>query len=237
AAIAERRFAEAMSSGYGALDSGDFEAAARAFAQARALKPQSDAPVQAMQRLARARDQAALADLRVQAQRQVDREAWAEAVNTYRKALAIDPNVTFAVQGLPQAQTRARMDAAITRYLADPTRLYSREPLANAIALMDSIARIDNPGPKLAAQSKALARLIEAARTPVGVAFASDGLTEVSIFTIGPLGRFTEKSLDLTPGDYIAVGTRKGYRDVRVEFSVRPNRPPDTIVVICRETV
>lgn len=235
--ITDQRFSQAMSSGFAALDAGRFDAAQQAFAQARALKPQSDQPVLAAQQLERARQQTDLAQLRTAAQADVAREAWGQAVEAYQKALAIDPNVAFAVQGLAQAQTRARMDAAIMRYLDDPTRLYSREPLARAVALIDSIDRVEAPGPKLQAQRDALAKLIDAARTPLSVTLLSDGQTLVDVFTVASLGQFTEKRLSLTPGDYVAQGTRKGYRDVRVEFSVRPGQAPATISVICKEAL
>lgn len=235
--ITDQRFSQAMSSGFAALDAGRFDAARQAFTQARALKPQSDQPGLALKRLEGERQTVTLAQLRTAGEADVEREAWQEAAAAYQKALAIDPNAAFAVQGLAQAQVRARMDAAIQRYLDDPTRLYSREPLAQATTLLDSIGRVEAPGPKLQAQRRDLARLVDAARTPVPVTLQSDGLTEVTVFTVASLGKFTEKTLDLRPGDYIAQGSRKGYRDVRVEFSIRPGQAPDRIVVICKEAL
>jgi len=46
-------------------------------------------------------------------------------------------------------------------------------------------------------------------------------VTDVSIYKVGKLGNFTETELTLRPGIYVAVGSRPGYRDVRLEF-----RPP-----------
>jgi len=45
----------------------------------------------------------------------------------------------------------------------------------------------------------------------------SDNLTEVSVYRVGRLGRFTAQELLLRPGRYTVVGTREGYKDVRQE--------------------
>lgn len=236
-AIADRRFAEAMSAVFAEIDAGRFEAAERALATARSIKPQDEAISRAAHQLELAREQATLARLRTRAAEQVAAESWAEAVDTYSKALEIDPNVSFAVQGLPRAHRRAEIDRAFARYLEDPTRLYTARELAQARQLLEETGRLETPGPKLERQRGELARLIDKASTPVAVTIASDGQTEVTLYKTGSLGKFQEKELMLTPGDYVAVGTRRGYRDVRREFSVRPGEAPERIVVVCRETV
>lgn len=237
AAIADRRFAEAMSAVFAEIDAGRFEAAERALSVARSIKPQDEAIARAARQLEMAREQAALAGLREQAAEQVASESWAEAVETFRAALEVDANASFAVQGLPRAYRRAEIDRAFQRYLEDPTRLYTTRELEQARQLFEETGRLEDPGPKLTRQRQELARLIELAGTPVRVTIASDGQTEVTLFKMGALGRFQEKELMLTPGDYVAVGTRKGYRDVRREFSIRPGEAPERIVVVCRETV
>jgi len=236
-AIADRRFAEAMSAVFAEIEAGRFEAAERALASARAINPQDEAISRAAHQLEMAREQATLARLRTQASDQVAAESWAAAVETYRAALEVDPNASFAVQGLPQAYRRAEIDRAFQRYLEDPTRLYTSSELQQARQLLEETGRIAEPGPKLQGQREELARLIDQASTPVAVKIASDGQTEVTLYKMGSLGKFQEKELMLTPGDYVAVGTRRGYRDVRREFSVRPGEAPERIVVVCRETV
>jgi len=237
AAIAERRFSQAMSDAFDALERGDFAAAEQALARARSIRPDADALALAMQRLETERQQAQLTELRERAARQVEAEAWAEAVETYRAALEIDSNVAFAVQGLPRAHRRAELDAAFRRYLEDPTRLYSQQPLAQAEQLLENAATIEEPGTRLQAQMRELRELVAAAKTPVEVTFRSDGETTVTVFKVGELGNFQERTLTLRPGSYVAVGTRRGYRDVRQEFTVRPGEPPDPVVVICKELV
>jgi hypothetical protein len=82
-----------------------------------------------------------------------------------------------------------------------------------------------------------LARLLKRAATPLAVQFRSDNQTDVSIYKVGPLGTFEQRQLELRPGRYVAVGSRPGYRDVRLEFRVAPEIDMQPIVVQCEETI
>jgi hypothetical protein len=57
------------------------------------------------------------------------------------------------------------------------------------------------------------------------------------IYHVGRLGRFQSRRLELRPGNYTAVGSRPGYRDVRRVFSVRPGEPPPPVQLRCEEPV
>jgi hypothetical protein len=59
----------------------------------------------------------------------------------------------------------------------------------------------------------------------------------VSIFRVGQLGTFSTQELQLRPGSYVAVGSRPGFRDVRLEFRVAPELELEPIVVQCEERI
>ncbi|MDH3266850.1 MAG: hypothetical protein OEM25_07790, partial [Gammaproteobacteria bacterium] len=61
--------------------------------------------------------------------------------------------------------------------------------------------------------------------------------TDVSIYKVGKLGSFETHQLDLRPGLYVAVGSRPGYRDVRLEFRVAPEIDMQPVVVRCEEAI
>jgi hypothetical protein len=75
------------------------------------------------------------------------------------------------------------------------------------------------------------------ARTPVAVVIESDGLTELTLSRVGPLGALTRRSVDLVPGTYTLTGSRAGYRDVRRQFSVTPGSAPPTVALRCQEAL
>lgn len=72
---------------------------------------------------------------------------------------------------------------------------------------------------------------------PVSVLLLSDGATEITVYRVGRLGAFDSRQLQLRPGRYVAVGTRPGYRDVRVEFEIAPGRAAAPVLVRCEEPV
>jgi hypothetical protein len=69
------------------------------------------------------------------------------------------------------------------------------------------------------------------------VQLVSDNATDVSIYKIGKLGSFQSRALKLRPGTYVAVGSRAGYRDVRLEFRVAPELESEPVVVRCEEKI
>jgi hypothetical protein len=96
---------------------------------------------------------------------------------------------------------------------------------------------IANPGPRLGGQIATLDSLVKVANSSVDVKFRSDNQTHVVLFRVAELGRFKQVSVKLRPGKYVAAGTRSGYRDVRVEFTVTGKRLEEPIVVRCEEPV
>jgi hypothetical protein len=165
------------------------------------------------------------------------REEWRAAVGEYDAALAIDAHVSFAIEGRLRAVRRAALSDALDRHVASPQRL-SAEPVAREAEALVERARGEEPaGPRLEGQIRALEQALGAARTTVAVVIESDGLTEVSVSRVGPLGRMTRRTLELRPGEYTAVGSREGYRDVRRRFSVSPGGPSAPVVVRCEEAL
>jgi hypothetical protein len=49
------------------------------------------------------------------------------------------------------------------------------------------------------------------------------------------LGAFSRRELTLRPGTYTAVGSRVGFRDVRVQFEVTPGAAMEPVAVVCTE--
>lgn len=74
------------------------------------------------------------------------------------------------------------------------------------------------------------------AETPVRVELLSDGLTDVTLLRFERLGAFTSKTLTLRPGQYTALGVRTGYRDVRIDFELKPNGT-EQVMVRCEEAI
>ena len=181
--------------------------AAAYLSQARAeLRQRQVVPLQAeAQRLERARD-------------------WPGADAAWRRVLAADPARKSAHQGRARAapylsalRELARLRAAENPY--DPAVL---ERIRRWLAGLEARGL---RGPQLSPAARELAALLAGARTPVALTLTSDGASELEIYGVGKLGRVTRETLQLPPGDYTAVASRAGYRDVQARLRLRPGKP------------
>ncbi len=235
--LADNGFRAVMSRALAALEVGRLNEAGLALTEATGLRPDDVAVADARQSLAAARRQVQLDSLRRAATTQAGRENWARAAELYRQALSLDPQTGFARVGLEQAQDRVRLHQQLDHYLDDPSRLHSAEPLANAEQLLVAAGEAPAGEPRLAAKIGQLRRQVTLARTPVPVDLHSDGETSVVIYHVGRLGQFRDHHLELRPGSYTAVGSRPGYRDARIVFTVQPGAAPLSVEIHCREPI
>ena len=175
--------------------------------------------------------------LEQQAMEQRRNEEWETAIETYEDILEIDANLQFAQQGLRESREMAALHAQLDEYIADPDSLSEATTMGRATRLVVDITRMPEPGPRLTGQRDELSRLLKRAATPLTVRLLSDNLTDVSIYKVGKLGSFESTQLELRPGTYVAVGSRPGYRDVRLESQVGPEIDMRPIVVRCEEAI
>jgi len=237
ARIAAARFETLLDQAYAELAADRNPEAAAIFAQALAMRPDSSA---ARDGLAQAEqgsllDAVAMAEVRARAFERTER--WDQAIARYREALAADPTLTFAIEGLERSQARADLAAKMQALIDAPRRLLVDEVLEDGRRLLDQARTVAEPGPRHLEQIEQLGRIVVLASTPIPITLASDGQTEVTVYRVGALGAFTVKELALRPGDYIAVGQRRGFRDVRENFSVLPGVANEPVQVVCTEPI
>lgn len=235
--IREAEFARVMSSGYTLLEGGDPAAAIATFrraanlgvnpAQARAAITQTEANLET----ARINE---LQDAITEAETQ---ERWPDAVTAYDEVLAIDPNLSFAIQGRDYADKRTNLDQLLVEAIANPTRLSEDAVYQQTLDVYRTGRALQPPGPRLQSQLDELQGLLETSQIPVDINLLSDNLTTVTLLRTAELGLFEQTRLSLKPGNYTAIGRREGFREVRVEFTVGYGQTPSQVVVQCVEPV
>jgi len=229
--------ASAMSAAYAALDRADFAAARQAFERAGAAQPGSPAVADGLRRLEESERLAALAGHREAARGFEGGEDWPRALAEYEAALRIDPTLAFALEGRRRASRRALLSEKLDFHARNPGRLGTDAVAREAEILLQEAQEVSAPGPRLVGQIETLERALARARTEVTVVLSSDGRTDVVVHKVGPLGAFTRKSLELRPGTYTVVGTRRGFRDVRRTLVVEPEAEPAPLDVRCEEAI
>jgi tetratricopeptide (TPR) repeat protein len=226
-----------MSRGFAALERQDYDGARSAFGTAGKISPGNDAVAKALAQVANRESGNRVGRELERAAELVSREEWREAVSIYEKLLEEDPSLTDAKVSLIPARVRADLDERLGGYIEEPLRLSSKTEYLAAQAALEDARGIAHPGQRLRGQIAELGGLLQAANSPVDVVFRSDNQTHVVLFRIADLGRFEQVSMKLRPGKYVAAGTRSGYRDVRVEFTVTGAARDEPIVVRCEEPV
>ena len=226
-----------MSRGLSALAAESYGDAYEIFAEALALRPDSEEALNGQTQAEQGQklDQIALAEARALAFEA--RELWAMAMRLYTEALETDATLAFAQQGLARAQVRADLDTKLIHLIDNPNLLLGDRVLNDAQALLEEARGVAEPGPRLEGQVNDLDRFVRVASTPIAVEIHSDEQTEVTVYRVGALGKFAVRQLELRPGSYTVVGSRDGYVDVRVTLNVIPGRAPAPIRVECVDTI
>ena len=226
-----------MTAGFAALDDGRYDEAERQFKAAQAIMPSAGEPQDALEQTRIARTQAQIEAWRQRALAAENREDWTKAVSAYEEILNIDQTVLFARNGVARARSRAQLDTRIKQVLAKPERLSNDDIFADTRAMYLQALTLENKGPMLREQLLALSEVLEQARVPVSVLLQSDEQTDVTVYKVAHLGTFRRQQLTLKPGVYTAVGVRKGYRDVRMEFKVDHAQQGKVVEISCTEPI
>jgi hypothetical protein len=231
----ERQYIEAMSEGLTALENRQWQASKSAFERASRLRPGTPEVADGLARAKAGQRLESVTNGLGGARELGQNEAWREAEKMYSAVLAIDPESAAALAGRRKADGRATLDEKLEFYLANPGRLLTSKVFADATSALDEAVETVPSGPRLESQITRLETLLELASTPVAVVLESDAMTDVLVFRVGRLGTFTRRELNLRPGAYTVVGSRDGYRDVRLRLVVTPGSPPSPLVVECTE--
>ena len=235
-ALTEQRFTAAMTAGYAALAQAEFDRAKDQFEAAARLQPGAPEPSAALAELDQARTQARLLSIKKQSERAEGEERWQDAIALFNEALAIDALILYANDGIARAQPRANLDIRLEAIVTEKNRLIDRRVLRLAQETLDEAQGVPSPGTRLQGQIAAATAIIDYATTPVTIEMSSDGLTDITVLRVQRLGLVQRQILTLRPGTYTAVGMRTGFRDVRIQFEVKPGQL-NTVDVRCVEAI
>lgn len=235
--FAESAFVETMSEGMAALDRSDYSAAREAFLRAKAMRPEAPEIVDGLAQAEEGLRLQKIAEHRERALALVAKEQWRSAAEAYQAVLELDATIRFARQGKARSLERADLSDRLEFHIKNQQRLSDEKVLEAASQDLDTASTVAPAGPKLQQQIALLEQIIAKAATWVTVHLESDELTEVVIYKVGRLGTFEQHVLELRPGTYTVVGSRSGYRDVRLALVVVAGKEPETLVIRCEERI
>jgi len=232
-----RAFENVLAQAAAALGAGRIADAEQLYGRAATLRADDPRVRDGQERIAEVRrNERNAADLAKGAELE-QQEKWGEAVVHYRAVLDRDTALRFAADGLARSERRAALDRELQDYIDRPERLTAAAVRA---AAMRALARGEATTPRasrLAGQLQGLKQQLSALDAPARVEIASDNATLVSVAPLGDLGTFSMRELQLPPGQYVLIGRREGFRDVRRELSIAPGQQQVTISVQCTERI
>jgi hypothetical protein len=155
----------------------------------------------------------------------------------YASVLRQAPAAAFAQEGSARATERLQLSDSLQALIDHPAALASARARAQAAELLQAAEDQSSPGPVLREQIARVTALLPGADRPVHLALVSDSLTQVSIQNVGTFGSFARRDVDLKPGHYTVIGTREGYRDVRLDVSIAPGQDVQTVSISCNEPI
>ena len=164
-------------------------------------------------------------------------EEWQQAQAIYQRLLDTDSSLIDVKTKQLKATIRAQLDKEIVSVLNDPLKLADQNAYADAQRILLDAKGINNPQAKLRGQIEQLSSVIERSQIPIEVLLLSDQQTDVTLFKVAKLGAFQERRVQLTPGRYIIAGSRKGYRDVRIELTVTATEEIGPVQISCTERI
>ncbi len=234
---ADEEFRRRMAEGFAALNAGDPATAQAHFLKARSLRPEAPDTAEALAQTRNRLDAARIEAARQRALAAEQREDWAGALAAYEECLGVDPALQFARQGRERTAALVNLEQRVAFFVNQPGLLESDAQLAKAERLLQEVQAAAPVGARIGHAADKLGDLVRIAKTPVPVVISSDALTEVSVYRVGRLGRFSARELSLRPGTYTVVASRDGYRDERLELVVAPGPEPIRVTVVCKEKV
>ena len=226
-----------MTEGFDAIAAGDFLGARAAFRVAGQLMPGSSEPADGMLQVDQGLRLQDIMTLEREAQSLEQDEHWDAVVRTYEEILKVDSSLSFANDGLAEGRQMSALHTRLDKLIAEPDRLSVPSVMQSATMLIVDITTRPDIGARLAGQRDELSRLLKRAATPLSIPLVSDNVTQVFVYKVGRLGNFMRKEISLRPGTYVVVGTRSGYRDVRLEFRVAPEIDMEPVIIQCEEPI
>ena len=235
--VSEDAFAAAMTEGLSALKNEDYAIAREAFERAKSLRPEAPEVASGLSQVGEGLRNRAIEGHRDRGLEHKRLESWRAAEAEYDSALALDGSLRFAREGKKRSSARALLQEMLDFQIGHAERLSDARALEEASRLLDEANGVEGEGPKRRDAIAKLEALVASYSRPMEVSIVSDTLTDVTLHRIGRLGKFDRRVLEVRPGRYVAVGSRAGFRDVRVEFTVEPGKPLAPIRVLCEEAI
>ena len=222
-----------ITEGYSFLDRDLFDNAIKSFESALALNPESKSAKTGLFETNVKYRNARVKNFYEHAKDMEKKENWSSAKESYEQILLIDDNNADAKIGRARIEQYISIEEQMDRYISKPERLSSRDVM---IEVLKFESRLNNLmlGPRMNEKFDKIKSLIEDLSMKYQIILFSDGKSEVSIKRAGSLGKFSEISIALRPGEYTFIAKRSGYKTVLKTILITNE---ESLEIYCNEKI
>ena len=233
--VSQNSFNSILTRALTALDRKDLSTAKSEFERALAMRPNNTTAISGLQRVEQEETLAQVNRLRTQAQELEAADNYKEALRLYSEALEINSSLQFAIDGKERAAGISSLYTTIQRVLNDPAILSSTKSFDNANQTLMLAQDYRGISPKLDQAVVGFKEILQLASEPLKVVILSDNTLEIRLSTVGDLGLFDRKEVNLRPGRYLLTGSGNGCKDVRRTIIVSKGMSP--VAIRCNEPI
>lgn len=231
----EQQIRDQLTQGFAAMKAQQFDRARSAFNRVLALDPGNSVASGALAQVSNQGDINRIKSGEQTALAAEAREDWAGARKAYQAVLAIDGAIEFARSGMVRVDAHARATRILAKIRSQPDKLSSATLFAEAQSVLQEARTLQPGGETLKGHIEAVSTLLKRYSNPVDVTIRSDGKTDIVLSSVGKLGSFAARTVNLRPGEYTIIGSQNGCRDVRRTIIVKPDM--GDVSVACDEVV
>lgn len=233
AEISEERssFNAHMSAAHRAIEEAQWEDASRSLDLALQLNPNSAAARDLQELVATQQELLRQQDLVRRFTAAIQVEHWSEANEVAKNMKTQNPATLAQIQ---RSETLESAEQLVDRLLSEPKRL-SRPSVQSEVSRLRNLTESVDPGKRVGEKLSRLRELSLRWTTPVVLTLNSDGATTVILRPGRSMGQFRTQKIQLMPGEYVLIGRRDGFREVRRSLHLNPNSEPTTIEIKATE--
>lgn len=224
-------FNKHMSAAHRAIEEEQWEEASRSLDVALQLNPSSAAARDLQELIATQQELLLQRDLLHRFTAAIQVERWKEANEIAKNMKTQNPATLAQIQ---RSKTLVSAEQLVDRLLFEPKRL-SRPSVQSEVRRLGSLTENVDPGKRVGEKLSRLRELSHRWTTPVVLNLNSDGATTVILRPGRSMGQFRTQKIQLMPGEYVLIGRRDGFREVRRSLLLNPSSDPTTVEIKATE--
>lgn len=235
--IAQDEYAHHIRQGLASVEKRDLAEARKSLKQARSLYPSRPETGILSARVRSLEKELSLQTSLKLGKRASGRDDWNTALKIYSDALAIHPDNPELARLQKEAGRIVALDTGITNHIKAHHRLSSVNVYEQAQKTLAEASAYTSSSRTLADKHGQLTDLLAGYGRNVDVVIRSDSQTYITVRGVGKVGKVSEKTIRLRPGNYTLEGRREGYRSKLVRLAVNPGQDIVSIKVVCDEQI